>query len=164
MSLRPRLPDGRPLTVRAGAEVPSATGVPSPNPPFNPSPPPLISPEDVNISMSMPLAPPDLPSGDLDPVQFANLIEDVSALRSAIAISRARENSFVSRVEALETLVTTLRDSYLAPLAPTSMTTKPTVQDEEDEEEEDIVYSSRKSYEPRGRVLNHHKVRLARGA
>jgi hypothetical protein len=54
----------------------------------------------------------------------------------------------VSRVEALETLVTTLQDSYLAPLAPTSMRTKPTVQNEEvDEEVEDIVYSSIKSYE-----------------
>jgi hypothetical protein len=136
-----RLPDGRPLTVRASAEVPSATGVPPPNP----SPPPLISPEDVNNSMSMPLAYPDLPSGDLDPVQFVNLMEDVSALRSAIAISRAREDSLVSRVEALEALVTTLRD-------------------EQDEEEEDIVYSSRKSNEPRGRVPNRHKVRMARGA
>jgi hypothetical protein len=82
MSLRPGLPDGRPLTVRASAEVPSATGVPH----FNPSPPLLISREDVNNSMSMPLAHPDLPSGDLDPVRFVSLIEDVSALRSAIAI------------------------------------------------------------------------------
>jgi hypothetical protein len=45
------------------------------------------------------------------------------------------------------------------------MRTNLTVQDEEDnEEEEDIVCSSRKSYEPRGRVPNRHKFRMARGA
>jgi hypothetical protein len=90
--------------------------------------------------MSMPLAHPDLPSGDLDPVQFVSLIKDVSALRSAIAISRAHEDSLVSRVEALETLVTTLWDSYLETLAPTSMRTKPTAQDEEDNEEEEDLF------------------------
>jgi hypothetical protein len=111
--------------VRAGAEVPSATGVPRPI--HSPTPPPTISPDDVNNSMSMPLAHPDLPSGELDLVQLVSLIEDVSALRSAIAISRAREESLVARVEALEALVTTLRDSDLAPLAPTSMKRKPTV-------------------------------------
>jgi hypothetical protein len=163
MSLRPRLPVGPTSSARAGASVPSAADDPPPNP--LPTRPPTPTSQDANYSMSLPSGPPDLPTGYPDPVPFASLIEDVSALRSAIAISRAREDSLVSRVEALEALVTTLRDSYLEPLAPTSTRKKPTVNDEEDEEEEeDIVYSSRKSYEPRGRVPNRHKVRMARGA
>jgi hypothetical protein len=161
MSLRPRLPVGPTSSARAGASVPSAADDPPPNP--LPTRPPTPTHQDANYSMSLPSGPPDLPAGYPDPVPFASLIEDVGALRSAIEISRAREDSLVSRVEALEALVTTLRDSYLEPLAPTSTRKKPTVNDEEDEEE-DIVYYSRKSYEPRGRVPNRHKVRMARVA
>jgi hypothetical protein len=67
--------------------------------------------------MSMPLAHPDPPLGDLDPLQLAHIIEDVGALRSAIAISRPREDSLFARVEALEALVTTLRDANLVTLS-----------------------------------------------
>lgn len=165
MSLRPRLPVGPTSSARDGAAVPSAADDPPPNP--LPTRPPIPSPQDAIYSMRLPSGPPDLPTGYPDPVPFASLIEDVSALRSAIAISRAREDSLVARVEALEALVTTLRDTDAAPLVPTS-TRKPSAfgndDDEEDDDGNDDEVYSKKPYGQRGRVPNRYKDRMARGA
>jgi hypothetical protein len=161
MSLRPRLSVRPTSSARDGASVPSAADDPPPNP--LPTRPPTSTPQDANYSMSLPSGPPDLPTGYPDPVPFASLTEDVGVLRSAIAISRAREDILVARMEALESLVATLRDTGAAPLVPTS-TRKPSAFDYDDDDDDDVDDVDKKPCRQRGRVPNRYKDRMARGA